>query len=46
LKKAGVAVRPLRRSFEAEGNGRGVYAKLPFRMENDSLERVLPGREA
>ena len=45
IEKAAVAVRPLRRSWEAERNGRGVDGKLPFSMENDSLGRVLPGEK-
>jgi transposase len=44
--KAAVAVRPLRRSWEAERNGPSVDGKLPIGMENDSLGRLLPGREA
>jgi hypothetical protein len=44
--KAAVAVRSLRRSWEAERNGPSVDGKLPIGMENDSLGRLLPGREA
>jgi hypothetical protein len=36
----------LRRSWEAERNGPSVDGKLPIGMENDSLGRLLPGREA